>query len=99
MIKVMINEQDRVWDSSLAGWINGTINELQKLGQPICVRVLIEYGDINLCLSAGVCNNSGGGGRPLNTHEAEIFDHWNRLDVEDLPLNSGKLIAFLSSLK
>lgn len=91
MIKVIINEQDRIWDSSQAGWLNGTIKELQKAGEPVCVRVLIEYGDINLCLSAGTCNNSGGGGRPLNTHENKIVEHWNRLDVEAPPLNIGYL--------
>ncbi|WP_417659149.1 hypothetical protein [Pseudidiomarina sp.] len=100
MIKVIINEQDRIWDSSQAGWLNGTINELQKAGKPVCVRVLIEYGDINLCLSAGTCNKSGGGGgRPLNTHEDDIVDYWNKLDVDATPLNSGKLVAFLNSIK
>lgn len=99
MIKVIINEQDRVWDSNQAGWVNGTINELQKAGEPICVRVLIEYDDINLCLSAGKCNNSGGSGRPLNIHENEIVKYWNRLGVEASPLNSGKLVAFLNTIK
>jgi len=99
MIKVIINEQDRIWDSSQTGWLNGTINELQKAGEPVCVRVLIEYGDINLCLSAGICNNSEGGGRPLNTHENEIVEYWNRLDVEAPPLIGGKLVAFLNSIK
>ncbi|ATZ73387.1 hypothetical protein CWC33_06585 [Idiomarina sp. X4] len=99
MIKVIINEQDRIWDSSQVGWLKGTINELQNSGEPVCVRVLIKYGDINLCLSAGICNNSGGGGRPLNTHENEIVEYWNRLDVEAPSLNSGKLVALLNSIK
>ncbi|HAS13826.1 MAG TPA: hypothetical protein DCS01_00840 [Idiomarina abyssalis] len=99
MIKVIINEQERIWDSSQAGWINGTINELQKAGEPTCVRVLIEYGNINLCLSAGACSKSSGGGRPLNTHEAEMVDYWEQLSVESSPLNGGKLIAFLNQIK
>jgi len=99
MIKVIINEQDRIWDSSQAGWLNGTINELQKAGEPVCVRVLIEYGDINLCLSAGSCPTGGAGGRKLNARELDIVEHWNRLNIEDTPLDGGKFVAFLSQVR
>lgn len=99
MIKVIINEQDRIWDSSQAGWLNGTINDLQKDGIPICVRVSIQYGDTNVGLSAGSCSSSSYAGRPPNSSERELINSWNDMAVDEIPLNSGKIISFLNRVK
>lgn len=99
MIKVIINEQDRIWDSSQAGWLNGTINDLQKDGIPVCVQVSIQYGDINVGLSAGSCSSSSCAGRPPNSRERELITSWNVMTIDEIPLNSGKIISFLNRVK
>lgn len=99
MIKIVINEQSREWDNSLAGWVNGTIKELERDGTPICVKVSIEYGDINLGLSAGSCPGGTSGGRPLNSHELELVKFWNEVGVDESPLNGGKIVSFLNRVK
>lgn len=99
MIKVIINEQDRIWDSSQAGWLTGTIKELQKDGVPVCVRVSIQYGDINVGLSAGSCSSSSCAGRPPNSREQELINSWNDMAVDEIPLKSGKIISFLNRVK
>lgn len=96
MIKVIINEQDRVWDSSQAGWLNSTINDLQKDGIPLCVRVSIQYGDINVGLSAGSCSSSSSAVRPPNSRERELIKSWNEMAVDETPLNSGKIVSLLN---
>lgn len=99
MIKIVINEQPREWDSSLAGWVNGTIKELERDGTPVCVKVSIAYSDINLGLSAGSCPAAASGGRPLNSHERELVKFWNEVGVDETPLNGAKIVSFLNRVK
>lgn len=91
MIKVIINEQDRIWDSSQAGWLNGTINDLQKDGIPVCVQVSIQYGDINVGLSAGSCSSSSCAGRSPNSRERELITSWNVMTIDEIHLIAVKL--------
>ncbi len=99
MMKVRINELEREWGEINPSWVHDQINGRQQAGEPVCVAVRIKRGDVNVELSVGECPASaGGGGRP-NSHELEVFSLWERMGMKEIPINSGRLVAFLQQVK
>lgn len=99
MIRVCINETERKLNEIETNWIHNTIREIQNIGLPICVKILINQGDVNVILSVGDCQSLQGSGEAPNSHEQDIFSLWDRMHVAELPINSGKIVAFLEQVK
>jgi hypothetical protein len=97
-IKVQIGTSERDINDIEPNWVNEQINRRKKDGVPICVRVFIKHEDINIALATKDCPTSGGGGRPPNRHEKEIFSLWDKLHLNQESFSSGNLIAFLKQI-
>lgn len=99
MIKVRINETERELEEINYDWIHDQINNRYSMGISVCVVIKIKQGGINLSVSAG--NNPAPriAGRNPNEYEEEIFSLWRSMGVEEIPVNSARLIAFLQQVE
>lgn len=97
-IRVQIGTSERDINDIESNWVNEQINNRKKDGVPICVRVSIKQGDINIALATKDCPGGGGGGRPPNRQEKEIFDLWDKLHLNRESFSSGNLVAFLKQI-
>ncbi|MEP4729307.1 MAG: hypothetical protein ABJV04_19345 [Aliiglaciecola sp.] len=81
-------------------WINEQIRKRQDDGVPVCVKLYIKEGDIDLVLSCGDCGAQGsGGGRAPNPDEERVFALWNEFGCKEQPINPGKINAFINRIK
>jgi hypothetical protein len=80
-------------------WISRQINGLQGDHYPVCVRVTVEEGPINMTLATTDCAASGGGGRPPNAQESQAFELWEKLGLSKRGFSGGNLIAFFKQLR
>jgi len=99
MITVEIGMDRRKLDDATESWINEQINKRRADKQPVCVRVMIEDGSINIVLSTPGCRGLGGGGRPPSARENEIFNLWDKRGMNSTDFHGGNLIAFLKQLR
>jgi hypothetical protein len=97
-IKVQIGTSERDISDIEPNWVNEQINRRKKDGVPVCVRVSINLGDINIALATTDCPGGGGGGRPPNRQEKEIFALWNKLHLNQESFSGGNLVAFLKQI-
>jgi len=98
MIRIQIGIDERTIDAAEPNWINQQINRRRSLQEPICVRVKIKIGDVNLMLSTPNCQCFGGDGSPLNSKENQIVELWNRLRLNENDFSGGNLVAFLKQV-
>lgn len=99
MIRIRIGGEEREFASADEQWINQQINRRRADSQPVCVRVTVHEGGLDMVLSTPTCGASGGGGRPPRPQEKEVFDLWNRRGLDDADFTGGNLVAFLKQLK
>ena len=79
MLTIHISDSSRDFENSRdidESWINQQINRRQRDGVTICVRVSIknETPKVDMTLATVGCVGRGGGGRPPNSYESQIFD-------------------------
>ena len=96
MVKIKIGSEERNREDADPSWINQQINRRRKDG-PVCVRVTINDGAINMVLLSGDCPRSGGG-RQASPQEREIFDLWDKHRLNEADFPSGQLVAFIKQL-
>lgn len=99
MITIRIADEERQLDGIDEQWVNQHINRRRADGQPVCVRVTIREGDIDMMLATPSCGTSGGSGRPPRPQERGLFDLWNQRGLNDADFTGGNLVAFLKRLK
>lgn len=99
VIIVTIGEQQRSLQEVTAEWINQQIQRRRADGRPVCARVSIQQGGLNMALSTPNCGNAGGGGRLPNSNEKEVFRLWADRGLDDPHFSGGNLVAFLAQLK
>lgn len=63
-------------------------------GASVCVKVIIENGEINLTLATAACFNSAGRRRKLTKLENDVVNLWNKLHLNEVNFTSGNLFAF-----
>ncbi|MFP3984340.1 MAG: hypothetical protein ACLFV2_11715 [Desulfurivibrionaceae bacterium] len=97
-IRIQIGTSERDISDIESNWVNEQINRRKKDGVPICVRISIKQEDINISLATNDCPKGGGGGRPPNKREKEIFDLWDKLHLNQESFSIGNLIAFLKKI-
>lgn len=100
MIKIKIGEAEGELGSIEESWINQQINRRRADGLSVCVRVVVQEGDLDLILATPTCGASGGGsGRLPRPREKMVFDLWNQRGLNETDFTGGNLIAFLKQLK
>ena len=65
---------------------------------PVCIKVSIKTGDIDMLLSTPDCG-PGGGGRSPKPKEKDIFDLWDKRGLNKSDFEVGQLIAFVNQIK
>lgn len=91
MISIRIGDQEREFESADENWVTQQINRRRADGLPVCVKVTVRIGDLNLVLTTPNCSSAGSGGRAPTAHEQEIFDLWNQLGLDSAILLAGML--------
>jgi hypothetical protein len=82
------------------GWLEDQIIRRKKDRVPICVIVRVQQGGADLILATQACGNTGGGGgRPPNRKEQEIFRLWNEGNLNSGDFSAGSFYSFLQHLK
>ena len=102
MVTVKIGASSRDFDSVERideSWINQQIRGLKKDNHPVCVRVTIHEGSLNMTLTTPECPAAGVGGRPPNRDEARAFDLWDKHGLNRGDFQGGNLIAFFKQLR
>lgn len=100
MIIVSIGEEQRSLQEATPTWINEQVNRRRADGQPICARVSIQQGGLNLSLATPNCSSTQGGGRrPPNPNEKELCALWADRGLNDPHFSGGNLVAFLAQLR
>src|SRR5690349_21811352 len=95
-VTVTIGSEIHSNDAITAGWIQGAMRELQRRDEPVCATVRVEGGDLNLTVFVGSCRPaSGGGGRPPNAAEGEVFALQRKLHLDGPTFSPGELEAFV----
>lgn len=97
MIRVQIGNSERELSSVSESWVNQQINRRRADGENVCVRVIIRQENINMTLSTPSCPR-GGGGRPPNRYEEQIFSLWEKRGLNNVHFSGGNLVAFLKQL-
>jgi hypothetical protein len=99
MIRVSVGDIDRdIRDVSLP-WLRERIESLRNQGLPVCVKVTIKSGDIDMILSTPSCPSSPSTPRPARPKEREILDLWDKRGLNADDFNIGQLEAFLNQIK
>jgi hypothetical protein len=78
-------------------WINQQINRRRDNDEPVCVRVRIKDGYLDLLLATPSCGG-GSGGRAPNVQEQQIINLWDKHGLFNSNFNGGNLVAFLKQL-
>jgi hypothetical protein len=81
-------------------WLEDQIVRRKRDHQPICVIVRVQQGGADLLLATQACGSTGGGGgRPPNYKEQEIFKLWNEGNLSSGDFSAGHFYSFLQHLK
>ena len=80
-------------------WINRQISGLRGDHHPVCVRVTVKEGPLNMTLATADCAASGGGSRLPNAQEAQAFELWEKLGLNKPGFSGGNLVAFFKQLR
>ena len=102
MITIRIGETVRSLEDARnidESWINQQINGRRTENQPVCVQISIKESPLNMALSSSGCSSRGGGTRPPNQQEQQIFDLWEKVGMSKSEFHGGNLVAFLKQLR
>lgn len=99
MIIVSIGEEQRSLQDATPVWINEQIQRRRADGQPICARVSIQQGGLNMSLATPNCTSTQGSGRRPTPDEQELFALWADRGLNDPHFSGGNLLAFLAQLR
>ena len=98
MVTVQIGTESQDLSDVTESWIAQQIVRRQRDGQPVCIQVRIQEGELEMRLNSGDCPAAGGGGRRPRPREAAIFDLWDHLGMNAADVAPGGLTAFLKQL-
>lgn len=102
MIKIGIDDSTKEFETADAvkpQWIREQIQNRPKDNSDICMRVVIDENGKSVRLQTSACGNGSGGGRSPRPEEKEIFELWNRKNLNEDNYNLGNLISFFKNLK
>ncbi len=97
-IQVKIGEYEKEMAEIRPDWITEQLNRRRRQGEPVCIRVTIHQGPLNLQLATSDCPSLGGQGAALNSEERQVWELWKRLHLNEKEFTAGNLIAFLQQI-
>lgn len=97
--RVIIGATERDLDNIEPNWVAEQIRRRRHDRSPVCVKIIINQGDINLALATSDCPSSPSGRRQLTGPEREVVGLWNKLHLSENQFSAGNLIAFIKQLK
>lgn len=98
MIKIQIGSTERDLNKASEGWIREQIERRRQDGQPVCVRVIIEQGALNMSLSTSGCPPSNRPSRAPKPEERKVFDFWEKSGLNKPDFQVRSLIVFLKQV-
>ncbi len=98
MVKIKIGSEGRNMEDVDSSWINQQINRRRKDG-PVCVRITINDGAIDMTLSLGDYSQSAGGKRLPRSQEKGVFSLRDKHGLNEVDFPSGHLVAFVKQLQ
>ena len=97
MISLKIGNEERQNGNIEKRWIAHQIQKRKH--QPVCIRLVIREGDVNIPLASGGCSNGsngGGNGRKPNKKELQLLKLWDKKGLNGSDIMPGMLISFLA---
>jgi hypothetical protein len=94
MIFVSIAGDERSLQDASPDWITQQVERRRRDGLRVCVTVTIKTGELDMRLSTPECGG-GGGGRAPTVREAQVFNFWTKLHLNQPGWSPGNVIAFL----
>ncbi|WP_020405126.1 hypothetical protein [Hahella ganghwensis] len=79
-------------------WIIDQVKKRQRDEVSICLKIHVNRDNVNIVLACGDCP-SGRGGKVLNEDEKNIVKVWEKLGCSGVPINPGKIIAFINRIE
>jgi hypothetical protein len=98
MIKVNICGTTKVYDSSLASWINEQYNNRKNAGVKFWFIIIVEASGIGLSFRSASAPHGKSVPYHFNQKEQNIIDMWNDMGVKQ-EKNVGVLLRFLNRLQ
>ena len=98
MIKVVIGKEERDLRDATPGWLRSSIETARHSASPLCVKVRIVEGAIDMILATPGCP-SGEEGRPYRGEELKVFERWRNKNLNTDDFTAPDLEEFLVSLR
>jgi len=98
-VRVIIGSNERNLNDIESNWVTEQVNRRKKDGALVCVKILINHGDINLALATTDCTSTPGRSRKLTKSEQEVIDLWHKLHLNESHFSAGNVVAFLKQLR
>jgi hypothetical protein len=97
MIEVQIGDIRKHLRDVQPSWINEQLARRRRDGDPVCVQVFIDKPQVRMRLASPDCLGIAGG-RAATSGEQEIFELWEKHQLNDANFTGGNLIAFLRQI-
>jgi hypothetical protein len=98
MVHVQIGTNERKIQDADPSWVHQQINRRRQDAQTVCVKIQIDDHRANMRLTTPGCDEVGGGNRPPNAQEKEIFALWDRHGLNRDDFSGGNVVEFLKRL-
>jgi hypothetical protein len=96
VITISINGQER--DGIDEAWIAQRISGFRRDDQSVCVRVKLKTSDVDIMVTAGVCEGTSGAPRPPRPSESALLKRWTDCGLSRADFELGHLIRCLKQL-
>jgi hypothetical protein len=95
MKRIRIGEAERDLDSAGATWVREHVEDLRRLGRPVCVEITLHAGSVNMVLSTPGCGPFQGSGQKANRQEEKILALWKKNGLDTENFSAGELFDFI----
>jgi hypothetical protein len=99
MIEVSVGGERRDARDATTAWLRSGIDRHRQLGSPVCVKVGIKSGAIDMILATEDCPNDDAEGRPFRPEERKIFELWKGKNLDTNHFTVNDLAEFLVGIR
>jgi hypothetical protein len=99
MKRITISNSERDLVDVSPSWIREHVQALSSRSMPVCVRVMIKSGSLNLAFATPACGGTRSSDREPNPDEKRLLELWRRKGLNETDFDVGQLIAFVNEVK
>ena len=99
MIEISIGGEHRYGRDVTPAWLRSGIDKLRQSGSPVCVKIRIQSGTIDMILATEECPSSVDEGRPFRPEERKIFELWQRKNLTENQFSVNDLAEFIAAVR